>query len=141
MTKPSDGLTERWWKSCLSNKYSRSKITQRVNFLTDNEVLYKLDPGIDSNFSDSDSDIEVAIPPNLNNIVLYIIGLVYFRYIPVLKKHEDYFGTDLVILSRGKMTRMMPDLALFSPNFDAPPAGRRLCHGGIFTNPTLIELR
>ncbi|GBM28287.1 hypothetical protein AVEN_233163-1 [Araneus ventricosus] len=28
-----------------------------VNFLTDNEAMFKLDPGIDSNFSDSDSDI------------------------------------------------------------------------------------
>ncbi|GBN14819.1 hypothetical protein AVEN_161432-1 [Araneus ventricosus] len=57
MTQPSVHLTEHWWASCHSNKYSRSKIIQRVNFLTDNEVFFKLDPGIDSNFSDS-----VAIP-------------------------------------------------------------------------------
>ncbi|GBL74083.1 hypothetical protein AVEN_45393-1 [Araneus ventricosus] len=72
MTKPSDHLTEHWWKSCLSNKYSRSKIIQLVlpimllivipTTLTDNEGLFKLDRGIESNFSDSDSDIEVAIP-------------------------------------------------------------------------------
>ncbi|GBO34633.1 hypothetical protein AVEN_186939-1 [Araneus ventricosus] len=38
MLKPSDHLTEQCWKSCLSNKYSRSKIIQLVNFLTNNEV-------------------------------------------------------------------------------------------------------
>ncbi|GBN68825.1 hypothetical protein AVEN_162709-1 [Araneus ventricosus] len=63
LTKPSDHLTEHWWKSCLSNKHSRSKIIQIVNFLTDKEILFKFDNGIESNFSDSDSDIEVAIPP------------------------------------------------------------------------------
>ncbi|GBM24007.1 hypothetical protein AVEN_274420-1 [Araneus ventricosus] len=50
MTKPSDHLTEHWWKSCLSNKYSRSKIIQLVNFLTDKGVWFKLDTGIHSNF-------------------------------------------------------------------------------------------
>ncbi|GBN20117.1 hypothetical protein AVEN_269376-1 [Araneus ventricosus] len=63
MTKPSEHLIKHWWKSTLSNRYSKSKIIQVVNFLTDKEVLFKLDPGIDSNFSDSDSDIEVDIPP------------------------------------------------------------------------------
>ncbi|GBL94163.1 hypothetical protein AVEN_163493-1 [Araneus ventricosus] len=58
MTKPSDHLTKRWWKSCLSNNYSSTKIIQLVNFLTDKEFLFKLGPGNHSNFSDSDSDIE-----------------------------------------------------------------------------------
>ncbi|GBL97681.1 hypothetical protein AVEN_248635-1 [Araneus ventricosus] len=31
MTKPNDHLTKHWWKNCLSNKYSRSKIIQLVN--------------------------------------------------------------------------------------------------------------
>ncbi|GBN34813.1 hypothetical protein AVEN_80783-1 [Araneus ventricosus] len=62
MKKPSDHLTKHWWKNCLSNKNSRSKIVQLVNFLTDKEVLFKMDAGIDSNFSGSDSDVEVAIP-------------------------------------------------------------------------------
>ncbi|GBN49784.1 Adenylate cyclase type 8 [Araneus ventricosus] len=31
---------------------------------------------------------------------------------PVLKQHEDYLGTDLVILNRGQMTRAAPGLAL-----------------------------
>ncbi|GBM56404.1 hypothetical protein AVEN_4446-1 [Araneus ventricosus] len=62
MTKPSDHLTKHWGKSRLSNKHSRSKIIQLVNFLTDREVLFKLDPRIDSNFSYSDSDIEVVTP-------------------------------------------------------------------------------
>ncbi|GBM74862.1 hypothetical protein AVEN_205002-1 [Araneus ventricosus] len=59
-----NNLTGLWWKNCFSNKYSRSKIIQLVSFLSDSEVLFKLDTGIDSNFSDSDSDIEVAIPPS-----------------------------------------------------------------------------
>ncbi|GBM67205.1 hypothetical protein AVEN_160801-1 [Araneus ventricosus] len=63
MTKLSDNLTEHWWKGCLSNKNSRSKIVQLVNFLTDKEVLFKLDSGIDSDFSNSDSGIEVAVSP------------------------------------------------------------------------------
>ncbi|GBL78861.1 hypothetical protein AVEN_48849-1 [Araneus ventricosus] len=29
----------------------------------------------------------------------------------VLKQHEGYFGTDLVILNRGQMTRTTPELA------------------------------
>ncbi|GBM62866.1 hypothetical protein AVEN_38397-1 [Araneus ventricosus] len=28
---------------------------------------------------------------------------------PVLKQHEGYYGTDLVILNRGQMTRITPD--------------------------------
>ncbi|GBN71938.1 hypothetical protein AVEN_207590-1 [Araneus ventricosus] len=55
MTKPSDHFTKHWWKSCFSNKHSRSKIIQLVNFPTNKEVLFKLDPGIDSNFDDPKS--------------------------------------------------------------------------------------
>ncbi|GBO05900.1 hypothetical protein AVEN_181823-1 [Araneus ventricosus] len=63
MTKPCGHLIDHWWKRCPTNKTSRSKIIQLVNFLTDKEVFFKLDPGIDSNFSDSDSDLEVATSP------------------------------------------------------------------------------
>ncbi|GBN80055.1 hypothetical protein AVEN_106167-1 [Araneus ventricosus] len=44
MLKPSDYLTEQCRKSCLSNKYSRFKIIQLENFLTDNEVLFYIGP-------------------------------------------------------------------------------------------------
>ncbi|GBO15086.1 hypothetical protein AVEN_237407-1 [Araneus ventricosus] len=36
------------------------------------------------------------------------------------------FGTDLVILNCGQMTRTTPDLAPPSPNFRTTPAGGRL---------------
>ncbi|GBM66184.1 hypothetical protein AVEN_246404-1 [Araneus ventricosus] len=41
-------------------------------------------------------------------------------------QHEGYFGTDLVILNLGQMTRTTPELAPPSPNFHATPAGGRL---------------
>ncbi|GBM22275.1 hypothetical protein AVEN_144651-1 [Araneus ventricosus] len=31
--------------------------------------------------------------------------------VPFLKQHEGYFGTDLVILNHGQMTRTIPELA------------------------------
>ncbi|GBM32642.1 hypothetical protein AVEN_89640-1 [Araneus ventricosus] len=45
---------------------------------------------------------------------------------PVLKQHEGYLGTDLVILNRGQMTRTTPELASPSPNFRATPTRGRL---------------
>ncbi|GBM64625.1 hypothetical protein AVEN_28226-1 [Araneus ventricosus] len=45
---------------------------------------------------------------------------------PVLKQHEGYLGTDLVILNCGQMTRTTPELAPPSPNFRATPTGGRL---------------
>ncbi|GBM07067.1 hypothetical protein AVEN_177041-1 [Araneus ventricosus] len=38
------------------------------------------------------------------------LGLVLLR--PVLKQHEGYFGTALIILSHGEMSRTTPKLAL-----------------------------
>ncbi|GBL97278.1 hypothetical protein AVEN_274625-1, partial [Araneus ventricosus] len=40
--------------------------------------------------------------------------------------HEGYFGTDLVILNRGQMTRTTPELAPPSQSFRATPTGGRL---------------
>ncbi|GBO37013.1 hypothetical protein AVEN_240801-1 [Araneus ventricosus] len=56
------------------------------------------------------------------------IGVSPHSYInvPFLKQHEGYFGTDLVILNLGQMTRTTPGLAPPSPNFHATPAGGRL---------------
>ncbi|GBO40477.1 hypothetical protein AVEN_130492-1 [Araneus ventricosus] len=54
--------------------------------------------------------------------------------------HEDYLGTDLVILNRGQMTRTTPELTPPSPSFRATPAGGRLatmydleCNGPPYT--------
>ncbi|GBM23278.1 hypothetical protein AVEN_214546-1 [Araneus ventricosus] len=47
----------------------------------------------------------------------------------VLKQHEGYFGTDLVILNIGQMTRMTPKLARSSPNFRTKPAPSVLLPG------------
>ncbi|GBM36875.1 hypothetical protein AVEN_82859-1 [Araneus ventricosus] len=44
----------------------------------------------------------------------------------LLKQHEGYFGTDLVILNLGQMTRTTPELAPPSLNFHATPTGGRL---------------
>ncbi|GBN78370.1 hypothetical protein AVEN_177162-1 [Araneus ventricosus] len=33
------------------------------------------------------------------------------------RQHEDYFGTDLVSLNHGQMTRISPELAHHSPSF------------------------
>ncbi|GBN61250.1 hypothetical protein AVEN_128969-1 [Araneus ventricosus] len=50
-----------------------------------------------------------------------------FSYINVpLKQHEGYFGTDLVILNHGQMTRTTPELAPTFPNFHATPTGGRM---------------
>ncbi|GBN71404.1 hypothetical protein AVEN_90135-1 [Araneus ventricosus] len=49
-----------------------------------------------------------------------------FKRIRLGKHHESYFGTDLVILNHGQMTRTTPELAPFSPNFHATPTGGRL---------------
>ncbi|GBO13373.1 hypothetical protein AVEN_47160-1, partial [Araneus ventricosus] len=43
-----------------------------------------------------------------------------------LKQHEGYFGTDLVSLIRGQMTRTAPGLESLSLGFRATPAGGRL---------------
>ncbi|GBN63813.1 hypothetical protein AVEN_190365-1 [Araneus ventricosus] len=43
-----------------------------------------------------------------------------------VNQHEGYFGTDLVILNLGQMTRTTPELAPPSPNFHATPTGGRL---------------
>ncbi|GBN27752.1 hypothetical protein AVEN_157994-1 [Araneus ventricosus] len=39
------------------------------------------------------------------------LGLVLVILTSLLKQHEGYFGTDLVILNRGQTTRMTPELA------------------------------
>ncbi|GBN86159.1 hypothetical protein AVEN_264282-1 [Araneus ventricosus] len=39
------------------------------------------------------------------------LGLVLVILTSLLKQHESYFGTDLVILNRGQTTRMTPELA------------------------------
>ncbi|GBM24571.1 hypothetical protein AVEN_6529-1 [Araneus ventricosus] len=44
----------------------------------------------------------------------------------VLKQHDDYFGTDLVIVSHGQMTRTTPELAPSSPNFRTSPGPLRM---------------
>ncbi|GBL72308.1 hypothetical protein AVEN_88537-1, partial [Araneus ventricosus] len=42
------------------------------------------------------------------------------------KQHEGYFGMDIIILNLGQMTRTAPELAMPSPNFRTPPAGKGL---------------
>ncbi|GBN09613.1 hypothetical protein AVEN_44887-1 [Araneus ventricosus] len=55
--------------------------------------------------------------------------LVCFSLVsPVLNKIEGYFGTCLVNLNRGQMTRVTPELAPASPNFRNTPAGRHFTH-------------
>ncbi|GBN25944.1 hypothetical protein AVEN_273345-1 [Araneus ventricosus] len=44
------------------------------------------------------------------------------------KELEGYFGTDLVILNLGQVTRTSFELAPPSPNFLTTPAGGRLAH-------------
>ncbi|GBL85951.1 hypothetical protein AVEN_63254-1 [Araneus ventricosus] len=53
-------------------------------------------------------------------------SLVQLYLHPVLKQREGYFGTDLVILNRGQMTKATPELAASSPSFHSTPAGGHL---------------
>ncbi|GBM74015.1 hypothetical protein AVEN_57815-1 [Araneus ventricosus] len=43
-----------------------------------------------------------------------------------LKQHDGYFGTDLVALNRGQMTRTTPELVPPSLNFHTTSVGKRL---------------
>ncbi|GBM02326.1 hypothetical protein AVEN_138447-1 [Araneus ventricosus] len=54
-TKPSAENTQLWWKSVLSNKLSRIKISKLISILTENENLIKQPPDA-TNSSDSDPD-------------------------------------------------------------------------------------
>ncbi|GBM83955.1 hypothetical protein AVEN_100090-1 [Araneus ventricosus] len=61
-TKPSAENTQLWWKSVLSNKLSRIKISKLVSFLTENENLIKQPPDATSS-SDSDPDFSPSPRP------------------------------------------------------------------------------
>ncbi|GBM13671.1 hypothetical protein AVEN_148193-1 [Araneus ventricosus] len=65
---------------------------------------------------------EINIPPKSSKSAPEL-SLVMLT--SVLKQH-DYFGTDLVILNLGQMTRTTPELAPPSSNFHATPTGGRL---------------
>ncbi|GBN75097.1 hypothetical protein AVEN_120357-1, partial [Araneus ventricosus] len=58
-TKPSTENTQLWWKSVLSNKLSRIKISELIPFLTENENLIKQPPDATSS-SDSDPDFSLS---------------------------------------------------------------------------------
>ncbi|GBM23924.1 hypothetical protein AVEN_52127-1 [Araneus ventricosus] len=61
-TKPSAENTQLWWKSVLSNKLSRIKISKLISFLTENEYLIKQPPDATSS-SDSDTDFSPSPRP------------------------------------------------------------------------------
>ncbi|GBN10842.1 hypothetical protein AVEN_142872-1 [Araneus ventricosus] len=61
-TKPSAENTQLWWKSVLSNKLSRIKISKLIPFLTENENLIKQPPDATSS-SDSDPDFSQSRRP------------------------------------------------------------------------------
>ncbi|GBM31925.1 hypothetical protein AVEN_182060-1 [Araneus ventricosus] len=61
-TKPSAEKTQLWWKSVLSNKLSRIKITKLVSLLTENENLIKQPPDATSS-SDFDQDFSPSPRP------------------------------------------------------------------------------
>ncbi|GBO06358.1 hypothetical protein AVEN_199808-1 [Araneus ventricosus] len=61
-TKPSAENTQLWWKSLLSNKLSRIKISKLISFLTENENLIKQPPDATSS-SDSDPDFSHSSRP------------------------------------------------------------------------------
>ncbi|GBO30586.1 hypothetical protein AVEN_267424-1 [Araneus ventricosus] len=61
-TKPSAENTQLWWKSVLSNKLSRIKISKFIYFLTENENLIKQPPDATSSY-DSDPDFSPSPRP------------------------------------------------------------------------------
>ncbi|GBN37450.1 hypothetical protein AVEN_112080-1, partial [Araneus ventricosus] len=61
-TKPSAKNTQLWWKTVLSNKLSRIKISKLISFLTENENLIKQPPDATSS-SDSDPDFSPSPRP------------------------------------------------------------------------------
>ncbi|GBN33316.1 hypothetical protein AVEN_69927-1 [Araneus ventricosus] len=61
-TKSSAENTQLWWKSVLSNKLSRIKISKLISFLTENENLTK--QSLDAT-SSSDSDPDFSPSPRL----------------------------------------------------------------------------
>ncbi|GBM15966.1 hypothetical protein AVEN_108565-1 [Araneus ventricosus] len=61
-TKPSAENTQLCWKSVLSNKLSRIKISKLISFLTENENLIKQPPDATSS-SDSDPDFSPSPRP------------------------------------------------------------------------------
>ncbi|GBM59925.1 hypothetical protein AVEN_270026-1 [Araneus ventricosus] len=66
-TKPSAENTQLWWKSILSNKLSRIKISKLVSFLTENENLIKQPPDATSS-SDSDPDFSPSPRPQTHGL-------------------------------------------------------------------------
>ncbi|GBL77622.1 hypothetical protein AVEN_152866-1 [Araneus ventricosus] len=61
-TKPSAENTQLWWKSIISNKLSRIKISKLISFLTENENLIKQPPDATSS-SDSEPDFSPSPRP------------------------------------------------------------------------------
>ncbi|GBO26246.1 hypothetical protein AVEN_67076-1 [Araneus ventricosus] len=61
-TKPSAENTQLWWRSVLSNKLSRIKISRLISFLTENESLIRQPPDATSS-SDSDPDFSPSPRP------------------------------------------------------------------------------
>ncbi|GBO02126.1 hypothetical protein AVEN_154094-1 [Araneus ventricosus] len=59
---------------------------------------------------------------NWSNSLMFSLVILRSRF----EQHEGYFGTNLVILNLGQMTRTTPELAPPSPNFHATPTGGRL---------------
>ncbi|GBL74821.1 hypothetical protein AVEN_243670-1 [Araneus ventricosus] len=49
-----------------------------------------------------------------------------YKLRPVLKKHKDYFGTHLIILNYGQMSRTTPEPAPSSPSFRTTLSGGHL---------------
>ncbi|GBM90067.1 hypothetical protein AVEN_162412-1 [Araneus ventricosus] len=66
-TKPSAENTQLWWKSVLSNKLPRIKISKLVSFLTENENLMKQPPDATSS-SDSDPDCSPSPRPQTHGL-------------------------------------------------------------------------
>ncbi|GBN05397.1 hypothetical protein AVEN_103369-1 [Araneus ventricosus] len=61
-TKPNAENTQLWWKSVLSHKLSRIKISKLISFLIENENLIKQPPDATSS-SDSDPDFSPSPRP------------------------------------------------------------------------------